>query len=145
MSSLDTRKDVEALHDHHMQLFDRGISPEIKSSHSSRTTPQTLPQQPAIMPPRKVTLDQAERLLSTFRGMSTYFPFIQIPTESNVPSLSRTSPFLLLAILTTASIGEPTLYHQIDHEFKRILSSKVIVEGRKSLDFLEGLLIYIAW
>ncbi len=77
--------------------------------------------------------------------MAPYFPFIQIPVESNVPSLSRTSPFLLLAVLTTASIGEPMLYHQMDHEFKRILSSKVIVEGRKSLDFLEGLLIYIAW
>lgn len=145
MSSPDTRKDVEALHEHHIQFFDPGDSAEIKSSDSALGTPQIPPQRPVIIEPRKVTLDQAEKLLSSFRRMAAYFPFVQIPAESNVPSLSRTSPFLLLAILTTASIREPALYHQMDHEFKRILSSKVIVEGRKSLDFLEGLLVYIAW
>jgi len=39
----------------------------------------------------------------------------------------------------------PPLRHQLDHEFRKILSSKLIVEGRKSLDFLQGLLIYLAW
>jgi hypothetical protein len=52
---------------------------------------------------------------------------------------------LLLAILTTASMRDPPLYHQIDHEFKRILSTKVIVEGHKSLDFVQGILVYVAW
>jgi hypothetical protein len=145
VSSPDTGKDVEALHEHHMGMFEHDESTEIKSSHSSKGVQQVPTQRPTIIEPRKVTLGQAEKLLSSFRRMATYFPFVQIPAESTVPSLSRTSPFLLLAILTTASIGEPTLYHQMDHEFKRILSSKVIVEGRKSLDFLQGLLIYVAW
>jgi hypothetical protein len=145
VSSPDTRKDVEALHEHHMRFFSHADFPETKSSDSSRDTPQIRSQRPAIIEPRKVALEQAEKLLSSFRRMATYFPFVQIPVGSNVPSLSRTSPFLLLAILTTASIREPPLYHQMDHEFKRVLSSKVIIEGRKSLDFLEGLLVYIAW
>lgn len=33
----------------------------------------------------------------------------------------------------------------MDHEFRRVLSLKVIVEGQKSLDYLQGLLIYLAW
>ncbi|EHK99854.1 hypothetical protein M7I_4256 [Glarea lozoyensis 74030] len=33
----------------------------------------------------------------------------------------------------------------MEHEFKRVLSGKIIVEGKKSLDFLQGLLVYIAW
>ncbi len=114
---------------------------EIEQSHCPRATQQ----RPTIIEGRKVTLDQAEKLLSSFRQQSPYFPFVQIPVEATVPSLSRTSPFLLLAILTTASIRDPPLYHQLDHEFKRILSTKVIVEGRKSLDFIQGILVYVAW
>jgi hypothetical protein len=141
VSSRDSREDVEALHEHHLQFFGHSDPEEVKQSHSSRGTPP----HPATIEQRKVTLDHAENLLSSFRRMAKYFPFVQIASESTVPSLSRTSPFLLLAVLTTASIADPPLYHQMDHEFKRILSAKIIVEGRKSLDFLQGLLVYIAW
>jgi hypothetical protein len=114
---------------------------EIEQSHGSRSTQKS----PAVIERRKVTLDQAEKLLSSFRLMAPYFPFVQIPDDATVPSLSRASPFLLLAILTSASIREPSLYHQLDYEFKRILSTKVIVEGRKSLDFVQGILVHVAW
>jgi hypothetical protein len=70
---------------------------------------------------------------------------VDIPPDATVPQLSRTSPFLLLAIMNSAAIDDPHLYHQIEHEFKRVLSGKIIVEGKKSLDFLQGLLVYIAW
>lgn len=141
MSSPDTRQDVEDLHDRHMEIFGDGDAAYDEQSHSSRC-PQ---QPPARIERRKVTLDEAESLLSSFRQQVAYFPFVQISAGSTVPSLSRTSPFLLLAILTTASIRDPPLYHQLDHEFKRILSTKVIVEGRKSLDFIQGILVYVAW
>ena len=94
---------------------------------------------------RKVDRKQAEQLLLSFRSKAPFFPFVHIPPEATVPSLSRKSPFLLLAILTVASSPDPKLHHQMDHEFRRILSSKVIVEGQKSLDYLQGLLVYIAW
>lgn len=141
VSSPDIRQDVEDLHDHHMEVFGDGDGAYDEQSHNSRR-PQ---QPPARIERRKVTLDEAESLLSSFRQQASYFPFVQIPADSTVPSLSRTSPFLLLAILTTASIRDPPLYHQLDHEFKRILSTKVIVEGRKSLDFIQGILVYVAW
>lgn len=137
----DTREDVEDLHEHHLQAFGHTDPAEIEQSHTSRG----IPQHPAIIERRKVTLDQAEGLLSSFRGMAPFFPFVQIPPDATVPSLSRTSPFMLLAILTAASIRDPPLYHQLDHEFKRILSTKVIIEGRKSLDFVQGILVYVAW
>jgi hypothetical protein len=124
-----------------MQAFGDSDPGEIEQTHSSHSTLQ----RPAIIERRKVTLDQAENLLRSFRRIAPYFPFVQIPAESTVPSLSRTSPFLLLAILTAASIRDPPLYHQMDHEFRRILSAKVIVEGRKSLDFIQGILVYVAW
>jgi hypothetical protein len=141
VSSPDIRQDVEDLHDHHMEVFGDGDAAYDEQSRNSRR-PQ---QPPARIERRKVTLDEAESLLSSFCQQASYFPFVQIPADSTVPSLSRTSPFLLLAILTTASMRDPPLYHQMDHEFKRILSTKVIVEGRKSLDFIQGILVYVAW
>ena len=112
---------------------------------SRSCTARRIPEHPAIIEHRKVTLEQAEQLLSSFRRMAPHFPFVQIPEDATVPSLSRMSPFLLLAILTTASLRDPPLHHQMDFEFKRILSTKVIVEGRKSLDFVQGILVYVAW
>jgi hypothetical protein len=122
-----------------MQVFGGPVEGEHPSG--SRVKPQ----RPTIIERRKITLDEAEKLLSSFRRRAPYFPFVQIPADATVPSLSRTSPFLLLAILTTASIRDPALCHQMDHEFKRILSTKVIIEGRKALDFLQGILVYVAW
>jgi hypothetical protein len=124
-----------------MEMFGDEDAAYDEQFHNSRCPQQT----PARIERRKVTLDEAESLVSSFRQQAPYFPFVRISADSTVPSLSRTSPFLLLAILTTASIRDPPLYHQMDHEFKRILSTKVVVEGRKSLDFIQGILVYVAW
>ncbi|KAK0121832.1 hypothetical protein ONS95_010113 [Cadophora gregata] len=102
-------------------------------------------EEPTIVEKRKVTLKQAEELLAKYREKASFFPFVKIAPDATVPSLSRTSPFLLLAILTSASIQDRLLHHQIDHEFRRVLSSKVLLQGQRSLDFLQGLLVYITW
>lgn len=99
----------------------------------------------ALIESRKIDIEQAEALLSAFRHKSPFFPFVTLPEKATVSSLSRSSPFLLLAVLTVASGMDTPLNHQMDHEFRRILSSKVVAEGQKSLDFLQGLLLYIAW
>lgn len=139
VSSPDTHKDVVAIHDHHQEFFGDEVPAELEHRHSSEESRQSFIEQ------RKLSLKEAEELLSLYRKRASAFPFVYIPANAIVPSLARTSPFLLLAILTSASIGDLSLYHQINHEFRRVLSSKVIVEGRKSLDYLQGLLVYIAW
>ncbi|KAH9219738.1 hypothetical protein DL95DRAFT_404483 [Leptodontidium sp. 2 PMI_412] len=138
--SLDTSKEIAALHRHHMDVFgdeEGAQSLEDPMDHGNG--------EPIVVEKRKVTLKQAEDLLLTYRAKASFFPFVKVAPEATVPSLSRTSPFLLLAILTSASIQDPLLHHQIDHEFKRVLSSKVLLQGQRSLDFLQGLLVYIAW
>lgn len=100
---------------------------------------------PSQINQRKLTLKEAEELLLAFRGKSSLFPFVVLQPEATVPFLARHSPFLLLAILAASATSDPMLRRQLDHEFKRILSAKVIVGGQKSLDFLQGLIVYIAW
>ncbi|KAL2064298.1 hypothetical protein VTL71DRAFT_4792 [Oculimacula yallundae] len=138
--SLDTSKEIAALHKHHMNVF--GDEDEVEALEEPS---QPGDGEPTIVEKRRVTLSQAEDLLRSYRAKASFFPFVKIDPEATVPSLSRTSPFLLLAILTSASLQDLELHHQIDQEFRRVLSSKVLLAGQKSLDFLQGLLVYIAW
>ncbi|KAH7348525.1 hypothetical protein BKA65DRAFT_398517, partial [Rhexocercosporidium sp. MPI-PUGE-AT-0058] len=125
---------------HHMDIFGDEEVPPLPEDPTSLESGS-----PTVVEKRKVTLKQAEDLLQTYRAKASFFPFVKIAPEATVPSLSRTSPFLLLAILTSASIQDPLLHHQINHEFRRVLSSQVLLQGQRSLDFLQGLLVYIAW
>jgi hypothetical protein len=128
---------MDELHNHHKRVLgveDCPVRPN--SAEGSRQS---------VIEPRKLNLQDAERLLAVFRHKAPLFPFVTISEEMTVSSLSRTSPFLLLAILTVASGMNTPLNYQMDQEFRRILSAKVVVEGQKSLDFLQGILVYIAW
>ncbi|CZS93246.1 uncharacterized protein RAG0_03616 [Rhynchosporium agropyri] len=138
--SLDTTKEINALHIHHMNVFGDEAGAQIFEEPD-----RTEPGQPTIVEKRRLTLIDAEELLASYRTKASFFPFVKLAPEATVPSLSRTSPFLLLAILTSASLQNLELHHQIDQEFRRVLSSKVLLQGQKSLDFLQGLLVYIAW
>jgi hypothetical protein len=132
----DAKGGVEELHAHHAEfLGDPNTAIVLTKTESTRKR----------LEPRKVTLGDAERLLSSYQKKASFFPFVNVPVDATVPQLSKKSPFLLLAILNSAAIDDPYLYHQMEHEFKRVLSGKIIVEGKKSLDFLQGLLVYIAW
>jgi hypothetical protein len=129
-------KEVKELHEHHKHVFGDEDS-ELKNAVSDEP--------PTLIEQRKLNLQQAEQLLDRYRRMAVYFPFIRIPSDATIPKLSRSSPFLLLAILTSASSSDQALRHQLDQEFRRVLSAKVVINGQKSLDYLQGLLIYIAW
>lgn len=138
--SQDLTGDIEELETHHEAMFTSDKNPG-------------LPQQPIQSPktecpflrPQKITLERAQSLLEDFTKMSPWFPFVTISNESTVISLARGTPFLLLAILTVAARSDTSIYHQLDHEFRSKLSQKIVVEGEKSLEILQGLLLYLAW
>ncbi|KAI9055633.1 hypothetical protein LZ554_000577 [Drepanopeziza brunnea f. sp. 'monogermtubi'] len=137
--SPDTRQDLVTLQKHHMDMSGDDNVDSLDDAHHDGV------ESPAVVEKRRITLKQAEELLLKFREKASFFPFVQIPLEATIPSLSRTSPFLLLAVLTAASLDDPLLHHQMNHEFRRVLGSQVLRQGKKSLDFLQGLLVYIAW
>ena len=92
-----------------------------------------------------LTYDKANALLSIFRNMSTFFPFVLIPIDADVQSMSEERPFLFLAAMASASSEDKALQNTLDQEFRTILSTKVVLEGEKSIDLLQGLLVYLAW
>lgn len=54
-------------------------------------------------------------------------------------------PFLLLGILSAMSMPDIYIHQRLDAKFRRVLSEKTIERDEKSLDLLQGLLVYLAW
>lgn len=119
------------------------------SSHSTMSSPPSTGASVSVsnygLKPQ-FNLDSAEKLLTTFRVMLKNFPCVCLPPEATVTSLAKSKPFLLLAILSTASGSGALQGHSLyDEEFRKILGLKFVAGGERTLEILQGLLIYTAW
>lgn len=91
-----------------------------------------------------ISFAQAEEALRRFQVQGSPFPFVVVPGMS-LDALRRHRPFLLLAILAMGTEMNETLQHKIERELKEALSRKLIVSAEKSLDLIQGILVYLAW
>uniref|UniRef100_L2FPE0 Zn 2cys6 transcription factor n=1 Tax=Colletotrichum fructicola (strain Nara gc5) TaxID=1213859 RepID=L2FPE0_COLFN len=126
-----------------------GLSGSGSGSHSTISSPPSSGPSVSVssfgLKPQ-FNLDSAEKLLQTFRTMLKNFPCVALPPDATVTSLSKTKPFLLLAILATASGSSALQGHTLyDEEFRKILGLKFVAGGERTLELLQGLLIYTAW
>jgi hypothetical protein len=92
-----------------------------------------------------ISLDAAEKLLQEYRTHVPHFTFVAISQHDSLKSLRREKPFLLLSILATSSRCHKQLQDKLEKEVRKDLGQRVIVQGDKSLDLLQGLLVYLAW
>ncbi|KIW26095.1 uncharacterized protein PV07_09222 [Cladophialophora immunda] len=92
-----------------------------------------------------VSFEQAEASLQMFQGEARNFPFVVIDPTVGLDLFRRKRPFLLLSILTFAAQWNLALQAKLEAELKESLSRRLIVEGEKSLDLLQGLLVYLNW
>ncbi|KAI8623130.1 hypothetical protein F5Y19DRAFT_468738 [Xylariaceae sp. FL1651] len=91
-------------------------------------------------------LDSASRLLASFRGMLPHLPCLVLPEDLEVRTLARNRPFVLLAILAVTSCSNSLQGHSLyDEEFRKVLGLKFVAGGERSLELLQGMLIYCAW
>jgi hypothetical protein len=97
--------------------------------------------------PPKMTINahQAQKYLDRYESLFAYFPFVVLPSDWTLQSMLKHHPFLVLGILTAMSQGHGHLHLQLDAEFRKVMSEKVTMNGEKSLDILQGLLVHIAW
>lgn len=117
-----------------------------ETSHSATTPPLT---QTSISNTEyknlRVSLKEADELLSHFQSKKVYFPFVDIPENILAASMAKTRPFVFLAILTISATRRPLLQRKLDERFRRVLSERIVLQGDKSLDYVQGLLVYLAW
>lgn len=148
---------LETLREIHDQALDAVISEEdpfdnwqSASQSANLPSPSSLSNQshPISDIGRQPLFDiaSAESLLETFKSMINYLPFIVFPDNSPLSYFATTKPFTLLSILTVASGSKMVQKHALyDDEFRKALGLKYVSGGERSLELLQGLLIYCAW
>lgn len=85
-----------------------------------------------------------QSLLDSYRSMTAFFPFVLLPRDSFLRDLIQQRPVLLFAVFTAASYDSYQLQNALSREFRKVVMVK-IMNGEKSLDLLQGLLVFIAW
>jgi hypothetical protein len=92
-----------------------------------------------------IGFEEAEYFVQDFKDYAFQFPFVIILPHENLDSIRRDRPFVLLSILAVTSQFKQGLQAAIEKELREFFAKKVIVDGVKTLDLLQGLLLYLAW
>lgn len=92
-----------------------------------------------------VTLEKAEESVQHFRSTASNSPFVIISPGTSIDYLRRQKPFLLLTVLAMATVNNMKLQKLLDQEIRDTLGRRVFMSGEKSLDLLQGILIYLTW
>lgn len=90
-----------------------------------------------------LAVDEAAHLLTDFKIVSQQFPLVLLHSQTTLDFLRRERPCFLLSMLTVCARGH--LQMQLETEFRKVLAERVMINGEKSIDLLQGILIYIAW
>lgn len=83
--------------------------------------------------------------LQHYEDMAQAAPFaIRLPNES-LDDLLTTLPVFLLSVLLTACSSATDVQEEADQLFRHVLAQRVIVQGERSMELLQGLLTYLLW
>jgi hypothetical protein len=91
-------------------------------------------------------LNNSDILLSIFHNrLAAQVPFVVIPSHMTTEDLHREKPMVYMTIMMAASYADMTTQQELGKVVLTYLTQKAIFEGKKSLDLLQGLLLYISW
>jgi hypothetical protein len=91
-------------------------------------------------------LDNSDILLSNFHDrLAPKVPFVVIPTHVTAEDLYKENPIVYMAIMLAASYNDQVTQQELEKFMLKYLTQKIILEGKKSLELLQGLLICICW
>ena len=91
-----------------------------------------------------LTEERASRFFDRYQELCEAFPFVLI-TSHTLRQVVTDRPFLTVAVLVVCSTNDQPLHTELDTAFRQSLGQRVIVEGRRSLELLQGLLLYLGW
>ncbi|PMD42861.1 hypothetical protein L207DRAFT_486635 [Hyaloscypha variabilis F] len=93
----------------------------------------------------KPSLVQAEEYLRSFQiNNLQYFPFMYIPPTTSAQQLQQEKPFLWLCIMAVSS-KSTSQQQALGSEIRHAVAHEVVVQLSRNLEFLLGILIFIAW
>ncbi|KAF2683132.1 hypothetical protein K458DRAFT_390404 [Lentithecium fluviatile CBS 122367] len=90
--------------------------------------------------------NSASKLLKEFgESFIQSFPFVVIPTTTDAMTLRNDFPFLFHSIMTVTTYRTPATQRALSEELKEQIATRILRHSHKSLEILQGLLIYGAW
>jgi hypothetical protein len=96
--------------------------------------------------PSSIWTSSAEDQLQAFRNnMAPHFPFIVIPLYSTAEQLYATKPIMYENIMMVVSYPYVSRHSKLRSEALRSLTEYTFVQGKKSLDLLQGIIVFAAW
>jgi hypothetical protein len=88
----------------------------------------------------------AAALLENYQAsMANYFPFVVIPSNTTAQHLRISKPFLFLSVMVVSSYQKTGQQTTLSAEIMKHLSEQMLFKGQKSLDLLQGVLVYAEW
>ncbi|KAF8542651.1 hypothetical protein BDD12DRAFT_978913 [Trichophaea hybrida] len=94
----------------------------------------------------EMTFEEAGRVLNLYRSlMATHCPFVIVPPQTTAHQLRHEKPFLFMTVITAASYENLALQRALGEEIMKYLSVHLLLRGEKSLELLQGLLVYLFW
>ena len=90
-----------------------------------------------------VSEEMAARFVADYVAHPERFPFIVLRPDQSLDHLRRERPCLLLAICVISS--DVSLRRRLTLEFRKTIAQALVVELQKSLDLLQGLIVFSAW
>ena len=93
-----------------------------------------------------VTLSEADILLDRYKRLMAHsMPFVLIPSHSTAQQMYAERPFLLHAIVTVAYFHDLPKQQILVKHMMRDVSERMLMNNEKSLDILQGILVFIGW
>jgi hypothetical protein len=91
-------------------------------------------------------LKDPEALLGFYqKSIADSFPFVVIPQHITAYSLLRDKPLLFKSIVMVASVQNAKAQSAAAEEVLEYLSLHLLLRAEKSLDLLQGVLVFVAW
>ncbi|KAF3394628.1 Transcriptional regulator WAR1 [Penicillium rolfsii] len=109
------------------------------SPDSNRTPPEDVVDRGII------SLEDAEQLVAFFiHELASFFPLVVFPTSTTAAQLRQTKPILFLSVISAAAISiDAGLAGVLNREMVRLYAERFFIEGEKSLELVQALLIMI--
>jgi hypothetical protein len=132
--------------ENHPRWGSTNATPHNGNLERSTTTVIIPNEDPDIIDRGIITIEAANDLLQRFIStLCNYFPFVALPPWTTAETLRHESPFLFLSIIASASSSNFPLQRRLAKEIHKYVASKMIVEGEKNMDLLQGILVHLAW
>ncbi|OQD64662.1 hypothetical protein PENPOL_c007G05863 [Penicillium polonicum] len=94
-----------------------------------------------------ISLEDAEQLVAYFiHELAFFFPLVVLPSNTTAAQLRQTKPILFLSVITATSISvDAGLATVLNREMVRLYSERFFIEGEKSLELVQALLLMIIY